>query len=115
MRKLKIPAISTGNIIREALKNGTELGQKAKSYMDAGALVPDEVVIAIIKERLSQEDCKNGFILDGFPRTVPQAEALDAMGVVIHKVLDIEVPDETIQKAPVWTAGLRKLRRQLPR
>ena len=96
--KLKIPAISTGNIIREALKNGTELGQKAKSYMDAGALVPDEVVIAIIKERLSQEDCKNGFILDGFPRTVPQAEALDAMGVVIHKVLDIEVPDETIQK-----------------
>ena len=96
--KLKIPAISTGNIIREALKNGTELGQKAKAYMDAGALVPDEVVIAIIKERLSQEDCKNGFILDGFPRTVPQAEALDAMGVVIHKVLDIEVPDETIQK-----------------
>ena len=96
--KLQIPAISTGNIIREALKNGTELGQKAKSYMDAGSLVPDEVVIAIIKERLAQEDCKNGFILDGFPRTVPQAEALDAMGVVIHKVLDIEVPDETIQK-----------------
>ena len=77
--KLQIPAISTGNIIREALKNGTELGQKAKSYMDSGALVPDEVVIAIIKERLAQEDCKNGFILDGFPRTVPQAEALDAM------------------------------------
>lgn len=96
--KLKIPAISTGNIIREALKNGTELGQKAKSYMDAGALVPDEVVIAIIKERLAQDDCQNGFILDGFPRTVPQAEALDAMGIVIHKVLDIEVPDETIQK-----------------
>ena len=96
--KLQIPAISTGNIIREALKNGTELGQKAKSYMDSGALVPDEVVIAIIKERLAQEDCKNGFILDGFPRTVPQAEALDAMGVVIHKVLDIEVPDEAIQK-----------------
>ena len=66
--------------------------------MDSGALVPDEVVIAIIKERLAQEDCKNGFILDGFPRTVPQAEALDAMGVVIHKVLDIEVPDEAIQK-----------------
>ena len=95
---MQIPAVSTGNIIREALKNGTELGQKAKSYMDSGALVPDEVVIAIIKERLAQEDCKNGFILDGFPRTVPQAEALDAMGVVIHKVLDIEVPDEAIQK-----------------
>ena len=96
--KLQIPAISTGNIIREALKNGTELGQKAKSYMDAGALVPDEVVIAIIKERLAQDDCKNGFILDGFPRTVPQAEALDAMGVEIHKVLDIEVADEKIQQ-----------------
>lgn len=95
---LQIPAISTGNIIREALKNGTELGQKAKSYMDAGSLVPDEVVIAIIKERLSQEDCKNGFILDGFPRTVPQAQALDAMGVVIDQVLDIEVPDEKIER-----------------
>ena len=96
--KLQIPAISTGNIIREALKNGTELGQKAKSYMDSGALVPDEVVIAIIKERLAKDDCKNGFILDGFPRTVPQAEALDAMGVEIHKVLDIEVADEKIQQ-----------------
>lgn len=96
--KLQIPAISTGNIIREALKNGTELGQKAKSYMDAGSLVPDEVVIAIIKERLAQEDCKNGFILDGFPRTVPQAEALDAMGVQIDKVIEIFVPDETIKE-----------------
>lgn len=96
--KLKIPAHSTRQHYPRGTENGTELGQKAKSYMDAGALVPDEVVIAIIKERLSQEDCKNGFILDGFPRTVPQAEALDAMGVVIHKVLDIEVPDETIQK-----------------
>ena len=70
---LNIPAISTGNIIREALKNGTELGLKAKSFMDSGALVPDEVVIDIIKERLAKDDCKNGFILDGFPRTVPQA------------------------------------------
>ncbi|WP_312641405.1 adenylate kinase [Hydrogenoanaerobacterium sp.] len=95
--KRNIPAISTGNIIREALKNGTELGLKAKSFMDSGALVPDEVVIAIIKERLAQDDCKNGFILDGFPRTVPQAEALDKMGVRIDKVIDIEVADEKIE------------------
>lgn len=93
---LNIPTISTGNIIREALKNGTELGLKAKSFMDSGALVPDEVVIDIIKERLCQDDCQNGFILDGFPRTVPQAEALDAMGIQIDKVIDIEVADEKI-------------------
>ncbi len=96
--KLSIPAISTGNIIREALKNGTEMGLKAKSFIDAGQLVPDEVVIGIIKDRLAQDDCNNGFILDGFPRTIPQAEALDAMGVVIDKVIDIEVPDEKIVK-----------------
>ena len=96
--KLSIPAISTGNIIREALKNGTEMGLKAKSFIDAGQLVPDEVVIGIIKDRLAQDDCSNGFILDGFPRTIPQAEALDAMGVVIDKVIDIEVPDEKIVK-----------------
>ncbi len=95
---LNIPAISTGNIIREALKNGTELGLKAKSYMDSGALVPDEVVIAIIKERLAKDDCQNGFILDGFPRTVPQAEALDNMGITIDKVIDIEVADEKIEE-----------------
>lgn len=95
---LKIPAISTGNIIREALKNGTETGLKAKSFMDAGKLVPDEVVIDIIKERLAQDDCQNGFILDGFPRTVPQAEALDKMGVTIDKVVEIYVPDEKIQQ-----------------
>lgn len=93
---LGIPTISTGNIIREALKNGTETGLKAKSYVDAGQLVPDEVVIAIIKERLVQEDCANGFILDGFPRTVPQAEALDQMGIRIDRVIDIEVADEKI-------------------
>lgn len=93
-----IPAISTGNIIREALKNGTELGLKAKSYMDNGSLVPDEVVIDIIKERLSKDDCQNGFILDGFPRTVPQAEALDSMGIKIDKVIDIEVADEKIME-----------------
>lgn len=94
--KLSIPAISTGNIIREALSKGTEMGIKAKSYIDAGRLVPDDVVIGIIKERLAKDDCKNGFILDGFPRTIPQAEALDAMGVVIDKVIDIEVSDEAI-------------------
>ena len=93
---LSIPTISTGNIIREALRTGTEMGLKAKSFMDAGQLVPDEVVIGIIEERLKADDCQNGFILDGFPRTIPQAEALDKMGVVIDKVIDIEVPDETI-------------------
>lgn len=94
--KYSIPAVSTGNIIREALKNGTDMGLKAKSYIDAGKLVPDDVVIGIVKERLSEDDCKNGFILDGFPRTIPQAEALDKMGVRIDKVVDIEVPDEKI-------------------
>ncbi len=93
---LQIPTISTGNIIREALRTGTEMGLKAKSFMDAGKLVPDEVVIGIIEERLKADDCQNGFILDGFPRTIPQAEALDKMGVVIDKVIDIEVPDEVI-------------------
>ena len=96
--RLSIPTISTGNIIREALRSGTEMGLKAKSYMDAGELVPDEVVIGIIKDRLADDDCKNGFILDGFPRTIPQAEALDAMGINIDKVIDIEVPDENIVK-----------------
>ena len=93
---LNIPAISTGNIIREALRLGTEMVLKAKSFMDAGQLVPDDVVIGIIKERLAKDDCANGFILDGFPRTIPQAEALDAMGIIIDKVIDIEVPDEKI-------------------
>lgn len=94
--KLMIPTISTGNIIREALKSGTEMGLKAKSFIEAGQLVPDEVVIGIIRERLAKDDCKNGFILDGFPRTIPQAEALDRMGIVIDKVIDIEVADEKI-------------------
>ena len=96
--KFGIPTVSTGNIIREALKNGTEMGLKAKSFIEAGQLVPDEVVIGIIKERLAKDDCKNGFILDGFPRTIPQAEALDAMGISIDKVVDIEVPDENIME-----------------
>lgn len=96
--KLSIPAISTGNMIREALRNETELGLRAKSYMDSGALVPDEVVIGIIKERLAGDDCKDGFILDGFPRTVPQAEALDNMGIAIDRVLEIYVADSEIEK-----------------
>ena len=96
--KLSIPAISTGNIIRAALKAGTEMGLKAKEFIDKGQLVPDEVVIGIIKERLAEDDCQNGFILDGFPRTIPQAEALEAMGVKIDVVLSIEVPDEKIIK-----------------
>ena len=96
-----IPTISTGNMIREALKNGTEMGLKAKSYMDDGKLVPDEVVIGIVKERLGEDDCKKGFILDGFPRTIPQAEALDAMGVEIQYVINIDVADETITRRRV--------------
>lgn len=95
--KLGIPQISTGNILREAVKNGTEMGVKAKGFMESGALVPDEVVIGILKDRISEDDCKNGFILDGFPRTVPQAEALESMGVNIDKVISLEVADETIQ------------------
>ena len=95
---LSIPAISTGNIIRAALKAGTEMGIKAKEFIDKGQLVPDEVVIGIIKERLAEDDCKNGFILDGFPRTIPQAEALDTMGVTIDRVISIEVADEKIAK-----------------
>lgn len=94
--KYAIPAISTGAIIREAIKNQTEMGKAAKEYTENGALVPDDVVIGIIKERLALDDCKNGFILDGFPRTVPQAQALEGMGVSIDFVIDIEVPDEKI-------------------
>ncbi len=93
---LHIPQISTGNIIREALKSGSEVGLKAKSFIESGKLVPDEVVIDIIKERIAKDDCKDGFILDGFPRTIAQAEALDSMGVQIDRVLDINVADEVI-------------------
>ena len=94
--KLSIPAISTGAIIREAIKNSTEMGKSAQIYIEKGALVPDKVVIGIIKDRLAEKDCENGFILDGFPRTVPQAEALTEMGVEIDVVLNLEVPDERI-------------------
>lgn len=95
-KELNIPAISTGNMLREAVKNGTEAGLKAKSFMDAGELVPDDVVIGILKDRIAQPDAQNGFILDGFPRTVEQAEALDKMGVNIDKVVEINVSDEAI-------------------
>ncbi len=96
--KCNIPTISTGNIIRAALKNGTEMGKVAKSYIDAGELVPDKVVIGIVKERLGEDDCANGYILDGFPRTIPQAEALDQMGDTVDTVLSIEVDDAEIVK-----------------
>ena len=94
--KLNIPTISTGAIIRAAIKAETEMGKSAQSYIERGALVPDEVVIGIIKDRLDEDDCKNGFILDGFPRTIPQAEALDRMGVRIDVVLELEVSDGEI-------------------
>ena len=98
--KYQIPHISTGDIFRANIKNGTELGKKAKSYMDAGGLVPDELVCDLVADRIAQEDCSRGFILDGFPRTIPQAEALDAavekLGTKIDYAVDIEVPDENI-------------------
>ena len=94
--KWNIPAVSTGDMLRAAVKEGTEMGVRAKAFMDAGQLVPDEVVIGIIKDYLSSDKCNNGFILDGFPRSIPQAEALDAMGVKIDVALSIEVADDKI-------------------
>ena len=95
-RKLGIPTISTGNILRAAMKNGTPVGLKAKSYVESGALVPDDVIIDIVAERLAEPDCANGYILDGVPRTIPQAEALEADGVEVDYALSIEISDETI-------------------
>ena len=95
-QKLGIPTISTGNILRAAIKDGTPIGLKAKSYMDNGQLVPDDVIIGIISERLQQDDCKDGYILDGVPRTIGQAEALDQAGIRFHAVIDLEVSDEEI-------------------
>ena len=92
--RLGIPTISTGAIIREAVKTGTAMGLEAKKFIDEGALVPDDVVIGIVKERLQKSDCDKGYILDGFPRTVPQAEALDKMGVTLDRVISLEVSDE---------------------
>ena len=97
MEKLHIPGISTGNMLREAMKNGTEVGEKAKYYMDNGLLVPDDVVMDIVAERVAQPDCKNGFILDGVPRTLAQAEALQAKGVQIDHVVSIEIDDDVIE------------------
>lgn len=94
--KYNIPAIATGDILRGAVKAGSELGLSAKSYMDAGKLVPDDIVVGLIKDYISTDACRNGFILDGFPRSIPQAEALDAMGIKIDCVLSLEVPDEKI-------------------
>lgn len=98
--KYQIPHISTGDIFRANIKNGTELGKKAKSYMDQGLLVPDELTVDLVIDRLAQDDCKNGYILDGFPRTIPQAEALDAalakLGEKMDYAIDVDVPDENI-------------------
>lgn len=96
-RKLNIPTISTGNILRAAVKNGTPIGLVAKSYMESGGLVPDEVIIGIVRERLNEPDCKNGYILDGMPRTIGQAQALEDAGVVIDTVLVIEISDAEIE------------------
>ena len=100
VEKYQIPTISTGDIFRQNIKDGTELGKKAKSYMDAGDLVPDELVCDLVVDRLEKDDCKNGYILDGFPRTIPQAEALTAAlkekGTAIDFALDIEMSDDAI-------------------
>ena len=97
VEQLAIPAISTGNMLREAMANGTELGKKAKQYMDEGSLVPDELILGIVADRVAQDDCAKGFILDGVPRTLAQAEALEAKGVRIDHVVSIEVDDAEIE------------------
>lgn len=96
MEKYGIPQISTGDMLRAAVKAGTELGKKAKEIMDAGKLVTDELVIALVKERIAQDDCRNGFLLDGFPRTIPQADAMKEAGISVDFVLEFDVPDELI-------------------
>lgn len=96
--KFQIPQISTGDMLRAALKAGTELGIKAKGYMDSGGLVPDDVIIGLVKERIQKADCEKGFLFDGFPRTIPQADAMKDAGVAIDAVVDINVPDEEIIK-----------------
>ena len=97
LEKLSIPAISTGNMLREAMANGSELGQRVKKFMDEGSLVPDDVILGIVADRVSQPDCRNGFILDGVPRTLAQAEALEARGVRIDHVVSIEIDDSIIE------------------
>ena len=97
MQKLNIPSISTGNMLREAMRNGTALGKQVKQYLDDGLLVPDELILGIVAERVAAPDCKNGFILDGVPRTLAQAEALEAKGVHIDHVVSIEIDDAVIE------------------
>jgi adenylate kinase len=97
-KKLGIPTVSTGNIIRDAISRGTQAGLEAKEYVDRGELVPDEAVIRMLKDRISREDCSKGYILDGFPRTIAQAQALSEMGVSVDKVIFLEVDDEVIEK-----------------
>lgn len=96
VKKKGIPQISTGDLLRAAVKEGSQLGKKAKEYMDSGKLVPDELVIGLLKDRISKADCKDGFILDGFPRTIPQAEALDRSDVQIDRVLNFKASDDTV-------------------
>ena len=96
IEKYKIPQVSTGDMLRAAIKDGTSLGVQAKSYVDRGALVPDDIVIALVKQRIAERDCANGFIIDGFPRTIPQAEAMKAGRVPIDHVLEIDVPEAEI-------------------
>ncbi|MDG6894819.1 adenylate kinase [Volucribacter amazonae] len=96
MNKFNIPQISTGDMLRAAIKSSSELGQQAKTLMDAGQLVPDELIIALVKERVAQADCADGFLLDGFPRTIPQADALKNTGIAIDYVLEFDVPDDVI-------------------
>ena len=98
MEKYNIPQISTGDMLRAAVKAGSELGRQAKSFMDSGGLVPDDVIIGLVKERIQENDCKNGFLFDGFPRTIPQADALREAGVEIDFVVEIDVDDEEIIK-----------------
>ena len=97
VKQLSIPAISTGNMLREAMANGSELGQKVKKFMDEGSLVPDGVILDIVAERVAKPDCANGFILDGVPRTLAQAEALEARGIAIDHVISIEIDDSVIE------------------
>ena len=96
-KRLNIPTISTGNILREAIKNGTPTGLKAKEFMDNGKLVPDDVIIGIVRERVAREDCANGYILDGVPRTIPQAQALEDAGIHFDCVVSIEIADSVIE------------------
>ncbi|MEM4292215.1 MAG: adenylate kinase, partial [Archaeoglobaceae archaeon] len=112
MERYGIPQISTGDMLREAVAKGTELGKKAKEFMTQGKLVPDEIVIGIVRERLAQKDCENGFILDGFPRTLAQAEALDKMlgemGKKIDAVINVNVPEEEVVKRIVYRRTCKK-------